>query len=344
MSSLDDASLTAFVDHYQLMVKRQDLEDVATKKYLLPVFENLAGFEEEVGTMELTVKKSTLAQNWQNLLQSSHPYQSDAQLGLALSQMPFDTDESITFAEFAQLYKCIIATMQMLSICPSKEGRERLRGRVGVLLVTVENTSDVGGWQDLLKPPNTNSTSESSQTATDDSISFDAPTVTDTLTSDDGETIAVILGEKDRQTEVLVRGYKSKLLLLSLSLLAFVSLALYNLTVGFSVTYNHSCPSPPPPTQTCRHWIEKTETLSSDLSFALKYPKYFANYDNPPPQPRKPLTLPFTRKKINLPSLLTRRVILEAGLVVATIFVAPYLEPIKKIGKGVQIGLGVVRK
>lgn len=45
--------------------------------------------------------------------------------------MPFDTDESITFAEFAQLYKCIIATMQMLSICPSKEGRERLRGRVG---------------------------------------------------------------------------------------------------------------------------------------------------------------------------------------------------------------------
>jgi len=339
MSQLDDDSLTAFVDGYQRMCKRQDLEDVATKEYLLPIFENLSGLEEEIGSENLEAKKSTLAQNWLHISNSSHPYQSDAQLQLALSQMPSDSDEVITFAEFAQLYKCIISTMQMLSICPTKEGRERLRGRVGVLLVTVES-EEVGGWQDLLKSgPN-------SVNPNDDSVSY-APTIADTVVSSDdtidGESVAIILGEKDRQTSAIVRGYKLKMWVLALTLAAFTCMSIYNLTQGYNVTIiNKDCPAKPD----CTLFEREVDSLNDKLRTANYVIAYYErpkphdiNGNTAPPPPSPPLTLPFTSKK--LPKIVTKRTLIEVGVFAGSFLLAPYVNPtIGKVLKAVKLGLG----
>ncbi|GMI42646.1 hypothetical protein TrCOL_g2883 [Triparma columacea] len=146
--ALSHDSLNEFISNYERMVKRQDLEDVATSSYLLPIFATLSTSEgrnkQDGGAndgapqdnpfkgMEEKVGMDTFEMNWREICEQEHPYLSDAQLTMVMSsflppptspsssnhQMADGSEAQISFGEFVHAYKVVISTMQSLQLCP----------------------------------------------------------------------------------------------------------------------------------------------------------------------------------------------------------------------------------
>ncbi|GMH68746.1 hypothetical protein TrRE_jg11180, partial [Triparma retinervis] len=156
------------------MVKRVNLEDVATSSYLLPIFASLSkgGEPSEAhnpfGGIEEKIEMDVFERNWRAICEREHPYLSDAQLTMVMSSFlpsPPSTSRSsspcqqISFGEFVHAYKVVISTMQSLQLCPrtlhrtssTSSFRDRIRSRVAVFLQTLSEGSSINSAQEYLR-------------------------------------------------------------------------------------------------------------------------------------------------------------------------------------------------